>query len=89
MSPVSGKNGNRVFTLEKDGNGGAAGYISNFDGSNKTQIFDTQTKLEKLKEELDCIKSEVFMLNIVEVIDTDSLQTEPNGKNKKKRAHRL
>jgi len=40
-SPSLGKTGNQVLTLLDDGNGGAAGYISNFDGSKKTQIFDT------------------------------------------------
>ncbi len=41
ISPVSGKTGNQVFTLVKDGSGGATGYVSNFDGTKKTQIFNT------------------------------------------------
>lgn len=40
-SPAGGKSGNQVFTLVADGNGGSVGYISNFDGSKKTEIFDT------------------------------------------------
>jgi len=41
VSPTLGKSNNQVLTLLDDGNGGSAGYISNFDGSKKTQIFDT------------------------------------------------
>lgn len=41
VSPSLGKGGNQVLTLLDDGNGGSAGFISNFDGTKKTQIFDT------------------------------------------------
>lgn len=42
VSPATGKtSANQVFTLVSDGNGGSAGFVSNFDGSKKTQIFDT------------------------------------------------
>ena len=41
VSPTASKTGNQVFTLVGDGNGGSLGIISNFDGSKKTQIFDT------------------------------------------------
>jgi hypothetical protein len=41
VSPAAGNLANQVFTLSNDGNGGANGYISNFDGTKKTTIFDT------------------------------------------------